>query len=164
MSAEVPPHLSLEQTIYRHPGFLVRRMQQIAVAIFLEEAAGSALTPLQYGVLAAVRAHPGSDQIGVAERIGLDRTTVLGIVNRLERKRLLRRRVDARDRRARRLVLTAAGRRLLANIQPAVDRAQRRMLEPLSDAERALLVQMLGRVVGHHNESSRVPVTAADDP
>jgi hypothetical protein len=74
---------ALERTIYLHPGFLIRRLQEIAVLIFLEETAQCDLTPLQCRVLAAVRTHSGLDQSSVCEKIGLDR---------LERKGLLRRR------------------------------------------------------------------------
>lgn len=151
----------LADSIYAHPGFLIRRMQQIAVAIFLEETARFDLTPLQYGLLMAVHAHPGIDQAGAADRLGLDRTTVVGIVDRLERKGLLVREVGAADRRLRLLHLAAPGKHRLADCQRAVDRAQRRMLEPLSAQDRRTLARSMARVIAHHNDGTRVPLTDA---
>jgi MarR family transcriptional regulator, lower aerobic nicotinate degradation pathway regulator len=144
---------TLETSIYTHPGFLARRLQQIAVATFLEATAAFAMTPLQYGLLAVARALPGIDQIGAGDRLGLDRTTVVDIANRLERE------VSSRDRRLRCLYLTAAGARRLRESTPAVERAQRRILDPLDNAERAMLQRAIARVVAHHNDGTRVPLS-----
>jgi MarR family transcriptional regulator, lower aerobic nicotinate degradation pathway regulator len=153
--------VSLEQVIYNKPGFLARRMQQIGVSIFLEETKDWDITPLQYGVMAAVRATPGLDQIGVSTSVGLDRTTVVGIVDRLERKALMMRRADPKDRRVRQLFLTAAGQQRLTDVRAATERAQKRLLEPLTEKERFVFLQYLKRIVSHHNEDSRVPVNDA---
>ena len=51
-----------EAEIYSRPGHLIRRLQQIAVAIFLEETAQFDITPVQYSALLAVRNHNGLDQ------------------------------------------------------------------------------------------------------
>ena len=86
-----------------YPGFLARRFQQIAVALFHAEvgAAGFDLTPVQYSALKALRAHPGIDQATLAGLIAFDRTTIGGVVDRLEQRGYLTRKVSARDRRAR---------------------------------------------------------------
>src|SRR5450755_4447613 len=47
--------------VYTAPGYLFRRMQQIAVAIFVEECKAYDLTPVQYASLVAIRTHPGID-------------------------------------------------------------------------------------------------------
>ena len=57
---------SLED-IYRRPGFMIRRAHQIAVAIFLEEARESRITPTQYGVLVILGHRPGIDQTRLFE-------------------------------------------------------------------------------------------------
>jgi len=150
--------VQLETVIYNKPGFLVRRMQQIGVSIFLEETKEFDITPLQYGVLAAVRATPGLDQIGVSNKVGLDRTTVVGIVDRLERKGLMVRRADPKDRRVRQLLLTAAGQQRLVSMRAATEQAQKRLLEPLGERESARLVAYMKRIIDHHNEDSRVPI------
>ena len=58
------------------------------------------------------------------------------VVGRLEERQLLRRTVDARDKRKRLLVPTAAGEKLLVSAQPVVRRAQERLLAPFSPDER----------------------------
>jgi len=49
------------QDLYSKPGHLIRRAQQIAVAIFMEECANFDLTPVQYAALVAIRENPGTD-------------------------------------------------------------------------------------------------------
>jgi DNA-binding MarR family transcriptional regulator len=156
--APVGRKFSPERDVYTHPGFLARRFQQIGTSIFMEETAEHDITPLQVGVMAAVRSNPGIDQIGVSERVGLDRTTVLGIVDRLERKAWVQRRAKPNDRRVRLLFLTAKGMVKLDEIQPCVEHFGRRLLNPLNEAERKTLIELIRRVVSFHNEESRVPI------
>src|SRR5215469_17521376 len=119
------------------PGHLARRFQQIAVAVFLAEVedTGYDLTPVQYAALAAVNANPGIDQVTLAGLIAYDRTTITGVVDRLVQKGLLVRHASSRDRRARVLQMTDAGRRALRKITPAVEAAQRIMLRGLTEKE-----------------------------
>lgn len=142
------------------PGFLARRFQQIAVAVFHAEvgAAGSDLTPVQYSVLTALRAHPALDQATLAGLIAFDRTTIGGVVDRLAQRGLLVRRVHAQDRRARALEITADGVALLERIEPAVERAQRVMLSALSASEAAQFMRLLEKAVEGGNELSRAPM------
>ena len=95
------------------PGHLARRFQQIAVAVFLAEVeeAGFDLTPVQYAALSAIRTNPGIDQVTLAGLIAYDRTTITGVVDRLAQKGLLVRNPSSRDRRARELQITEAGKR-----------------------------------------------------
>src|ERR1700730_16523655 len=58
--------------LWSRPGFLVRRLHQISVAIFLEEMAGLEITPVQYGALMIVAADPGIDQSALAAELGID--------------------------------------------------------------------------------------------
>ena len=104
------------------PGHLARRFQQIAVAVFLAEVgeAGFDLTPVQYAALSAIRNNPGIDQVTLAGLIAYDRTTITGVVDRLVQKGLLVRHASSRDRRARELQITEAGKRTLRGITPAV--------------------------------------------
>jgi len=145
------------------PGHLVRRFQQIAVAVFLAEVseAGFDLTPVQYAALATVRTNPGLDQITLAGLIAYDRTTITGVVDRLVQKGLLVRRASRRDRRARELELTEAGRKTLRAITPAVEAAQRNMVRGLSDKETAELMRLLRKAIAAGNELSRAPLREA---
>ncbi|AMN39114.1 MarR family transcriptional regulator [Rhodoplanes sp. Z2-YC6860] len=145
------------------PGHLARRFQQIAVAVFLAEveAAGYDLTPVQYVALAGVDANPGIDQVTLAGLIAYDRTTITGVVDRLVAKGLITRQESSRDRRARELTITAAGRRTLNGSTPAVEAAQRIMLRGLSDKEAKELVRLLRKAIAAGNELSRAPLQSA---
>ncbi|NOJ40951.1 MarR family winged helix-turn-helix transcriptional regulator [Bradyrhizobium australiense] len=142
------------------PGHLARRFQQIAVAVFLAEVeeAGFDLTPVQYAALAAIRTNPGVDQVTLAGLIAYDRTTITGVVDRLVQKGLLVRHASNRDRRARDLRVTEAGKRTLRGITPAVEAAQRIMLRGLTEKEGAELTRLLRKAIAAGNELSRAPL------
>ena len=142
------------------PGFLARRFQQIAVAVFHAEvgAAGFDLTPVQYSALTALSAHPGVDQATLAGLIAFDRTTMGGVVDRLAQRGLLTRKPHPTDRRARTLEITAAGADLLDRVEPAVQRAQEIMVSGLDAAEAAEFLRLLRKAVEGCNALSRAPL------
>jgi len=139
------------------PGHDIRRLQQIAVAIFLEETASQAITPVQYAALQTVANRPGLDQRTLAQAIGYDTSTIAGVIDRLEARGLLERQASAEDRRVRLLAPTRAGRTLLAQAIPGMLRAQERILAPLPEAERAVFQRMLRTLVAANNALSRAP-------
>ncbi len=142
------------------PGHLIRRLHQIAVAVFLQEAEASGLTPVQFAALQSVANQPGQDQRTLARQIGLDTSTVAGVVDRLEARGLLARGVSGHDRRVRLLDLTPAGAQALAAVQPAMLAAQARIVAPLPRAERREFMRMLRTLVDANNELSRAPTEA----
>lgn len=139
------------------PGHYIRRLQQIAVAIFLEETDGHGITPVQFAALAEVARAPQVDQRTLARRIGYDTSTIGGVIDRLEARGLLQRNASAADRRVRLLTLTDAGQALLGGVMAPMQRAQARMLAPLPAAERALFMRMLRQLVEANNALSRAP-------
>jgi DNA-binding MarR family transcriptional regulator len=153
------PATALDSVLYNQPGHLIRRLQQIAVSLFHEEAAELDLTPVQYAALAAIDSYPGIDQASLASSIGFDRSTIGGVLDRLEAKRLIQRQATARDRRVKIVHLTAEGVQVLARLSEASARAQRRILEPLAPPQRDAFMAMLSEIVWHHNDGSRVKIT-----
>lgn len=139
------------------PGYHIRRLQQIAVAVFLQESEGSGLTPTQFAALQTVVNQPGVDQRTLARAIGLDASTTGGVIDRLEARGLLQRRAAPSDRRVRLLVASVEGRKLLADVVPAMRRAQARILEPLAPAEQREFMRMLRILVTANNALSRAP-------
>ena len=148
-----PPSVDLESL----PGHHIRRLHQIAVAIFLQETEAHGLTPVQYAALQTVANTPGVDQRTLAGRIGLDTSTVAGVVDRLEARALLQRNASPQDKRVRLLTLTAIGVELLQTVEPAMRLAQQRILAPLPRGERAEFMRMLRVLVDANNELSRAP-------
>jgi DNA-binding MarR family transcriptional regulator len=144
--------------LHSAPGHLIRRVQQIAVALFMAETRNFDVTPLQYAALLGIRENAGCDQTTLANYVALDRSTIADVVERLESKGLIRRKPGAHDRRTKRLELTPAGRKLIVAASPAIGGVQDMILAPLKPAERALFMALLRRLVHLNNEHSRAPL------
>jgi MarR family transcriptional regulator, temperature-dependent positive regulator of motility len=142
------------------PGHLIRRLHQVSVSIFMEEAgkAGFDLTPVQYGALSTLRSNPAIDQATLAGLIAYDRVTIGGVVDRLVQKGLVRREINKRDRRARELSLTDEGERLFKAVTPAVHRVQALTLSGLDDEEREIFLKLLRKATDAANDQSRAPL------
>ena len=156
-----PASLTMD-AVYTKPGYLFRRMQQIAVAIFMEECKDFDLTPVQYAALVAIQTHPGIDATRLSAVIAFDRSTLGSVIERLEAKRLIERAPSPQDKRAKQLSITKPGAAILREIVRSVDRAQSRMLQPLRPADRKTLMALLSQLVDLNNEASRVPLRAED--
>ncbi|MGX9431291.1 MULTISPECIES: MarR family winged helix-turn-helix transcriptional regulator [Bradyrhizobium] len=156
------PTLVTMDAVYTAPGYLFRRMQQIAVSIFVEECRAFDLTPVQYAALIAIHTHPGIDATRLSAVIAFDRSTLGNVIERLQTKGLIERKSDSDDKRVKLLTITRQGASLLREIMPVVDRAQARMLQPLKPADRKTLMALLAQLVDLNNEASRVPLRAED--
>jgi DNA-binding MarR family transcriptional regulator len=131
----------------QRPGFLIRRLHQIHVALFQEACSAFEMTPLQYSLLSALAARGTADQTSLAADIALDRTTTTGALKRLEARKLVERPVSDDDRRARVCRLTSAGRALLEKIETAAREAHRVTIDSLSKAEQTAFIAMMQRIV-----------------
>ena len=160
MRNKIPP-VTMD-AVFSKPGYLFRRMQQIAVAIFMEECRAYDLTPVQFAALVAIHTHPAIDATRLSAVIAFDRSTLGNVIERLETKEYIERKSAAEDKRVKLLYLTKAGATLLRDIMPSVDRAQARMLQPLKPADRKTLLALLTQLVDLNNEASRVPLRAED--
>ena len=143
--------------LHSKPGHFIRRAQQIAVAIFVDECAPYGLTPLQYAALAVIREHPEIDATRLSALVAFDRTTLGNVLERLEARKLVMRHPSPDDKRVKLLKLTAAGSSLVKRAEAAVLRAQERILAPLRPNDRNRLMERLGQLVELNNEVSRVP-------
>jgi len=103
-----------------------------------------------FAVLTALAEEGAASQAELGARVWLDRSDLHGVLNDLERERLVARVRDERDRRRNLVQLTPAGVRTLARWDERVAAAQDALLAPLSEAERGALVALLARVVEHH--------------
>src|ERR1700736_2384072 len=114
--------------IYERPGYLMRRAQQIAVAIFMEECASFEITPVQYASLVAIREHPGVDATRLSALIAFDRSTLGDVLELLEAKGWIERSGSPEDKRIKVLRLSREGARMLRQVEPSVVRTQERIL------------------------------------
>jgi DNA-binding MarR family transcriptional regulator len=134
----------------QRPGFLVRRLHQIHVALFQERCATFAITPLQYSLLSALAVRGTADQSTLAADVALDRTTTTGALKRLQSRNFIQRTIDREDRRARICRLTSAGAKLLKSMEASARIAHRETLTGLSQAEQKRFVAMMQRLVAAH--------------
>jgi DNA-binding MarR family transcriptional regulator len=135
------------KTLQARPGFLIRRLYQIHVALFAEECAAETITPVQYSVLAALERLGTVDQATLSRDVALDRTSVADIVARLEGRRLVKRRASPTDRRMMLSGLTDQGRALLARLETASARAHQRTIAALPAKEKAFFLDTLHRLI-----------------
>lgn len=124
-------------------GHVLRRCLQLHNAVWAEEV-GGILTSPQYSVVHSVAAAQSAgagllDQHSVGLAAGLDRSTVAGVIRRLEQQGWLRRERDPRDARRRVIGLPAPSEVALLGLAPAVLAVQERILAPLSAEARGWL-------------------------
>jgi DNA-binding MarR family transcriptional regulator len=145
--------------LQERPGFLIRRLHQIHVALFMEECAEEGITPVQYSILATLDQMGFAEQIVLSRAVGLDRTNIADVLARLERRRFVKRRVLPRDKRMKVASLTNVGRALLRRVDVGAARAHERTLAALEQSARIRFMRDLVRLVDSNNDISRTPVT-----
>jgi DNA-binding MarR family transcriptional regulator len=129
---------------------MLKRIHQVAMALFLEECKQFGITPSQYQALAGVLAYPGITQTALGRLIGQDRSTIALVVKSLLDRKLIRMTASSRDRRSLNLKLEASGRQMLRQVAPAARRAQDRLLAPLPKEHHAAFLALLTTLLDGH--------------
>jgi len=143
------------KNIWERPGFLIRRLQQIQVAIFLEECSDIGVTPVQWGIMTVVSQSPEISHIEIAESLGLDRSNVANVVNRLVEKGWLSQAVSREDRRRRCIKMTRTGYALMDKIEAKARKAQHKLFKALNEDEQEKFYELLNRLVRDNNYLGR---------
>ena len=152
------PASSVLEDLYARPGHLLRRCQQIHVALFLQELERFDLTPIQYATMFVLSRTNGIDQVTLAGLVAIDRSTAGNVLMRLESKGLVKREPSTEDGRAKNLLLTRKGKKVVRDAANAVTRVQLRLLSPLNKKERSVFVNALRKIADSHNDASRAPL------
>jgi DNA-binding MarR family transcriptional regulator len=105
------------------------------------------LTPALFSLLNVIGARDGAIQQELGSAMGIDRTTMVSLIDQLERAELARRQTSARDRRAREIAITPKGRRLLQRARRLILEAEDEVLAGLTATERRELVALLRRAL-----------------
>jgi len=127
-------------------GYHLRHAQLAVFADFARSMAGIDLTPGQFGVLVRIAASPGLTQSALGRAVGIERSTVVAVIDRLEKRGLVVRGEAAGDRRANALSLSSEGLKLLREATRRVRRHERRIARGLSLAEVRLMIGLLRKV------------------
>lgn len=128
----------LGREVTGHLGYLLKHAH-----VQLEASTARALEPLgidprALGVMRVLASREPTSQQQVAHLLGVDRTTMVALLDALEAQGVVSRRPQADDRRRNVVELTAAGRRIFARAQRAAKAAEQQFLAPVDarDADR----------------------------
>lgn len=127
-------------------GFNLRRAQVAVFQDFATSLQSYRITPGQFGVMTIIQCNPGLNQTRLGEAMGVDRSTVVAVIDRLESRRLVRRAPSESDRRSYALHLSDEGTSLMTELNPIVRAHDRRMASRLSREETAALNRLLARL------------------
>ncbi|TMR94271.1 MarR family winged helix-turn-helix transcriptional regulator [Nonomuraea basaltis] len=131
----------------RRLGYLLKQAN-----LRLAELTGPALEPYgiegrEFAVLSVLGTPEPLSQLEAAQRLGIDRTTMVGLLDGLERKKLVGRRPHPDDRRKNMVELTEHGRETLDGATRAVDGAEEAFLAGLPGDDARLIRDLLDRLV-----------------
>lgn len=143
---------------YRGPGHLIRRLQQIAVAIFMDEFRNLDITPVQHIALVAIRDRPGLEQQAIADLIAIDRSSAGRVFLFLEQRGLIDRVTPKHNRRTKQAFVTPAGMSLLNTTARLIRKAEERIMKVLTDKEKQAFMEQLVKLVDINNTLSRAPL------
>lgn len=151
MTSAAPDDLSGSSRLEHSPladdlGFLLARASAVSQAAANEALAAHELKVRSYSVLALAVTGGRPSQRELAAFLRLDPSQVVALIDDLERRGLVTRGPDPRDRRANVVAATLAGRSLYRRAQADVEAGERRAHAGLSSADRAELARLL-RVV-----------------
>ncbi len=133
--------------------YLLKRALVDLEDLHAEHLAPVGVSGRELAVLLLLDSRDPESQQQAARRLGVDRTTMVGLVDGLEAKGLVARHADAGDRRRNVLELTGDGQTALVRAVRASDEAEQQLLAELDDAESAQLRTLLTRLAQHRSES-----------
>jgi DNA-binding MarR family transcriptional regulator len=105
------------------------------------------LTPALFALLNVIGAREGAIQQELGSALGIDRSTMVSLIDRLESAGLATRRPSATDRRAREIAITPKGRRLLQRARGLISQVEDEVLAGLTGEERDDLLTLLRRTL-----------------
>ena len=135
------------------PGLIGYQLRMAQIALFKDFAQGPGaedVTPGLFGVLVIIDANPNLKQSELARAAHLDRSTVVTVIDNLEKRGLVERRVALHDRRSNAIRLTMAGAALLKKLKRKVVAHEKRLMQNFTPAERDTLVALLQKVFPEH--------------
>jgi DNA-binding MarR family transcriptional regulator len=127
-------------------GYHLRMAQVLVFRDFDRELAGLDVTPAIFGVLEVLQHNKGLTQSRLATAIGLDRSSLVPLLDKLEKRGLVARETSQLDRRSNHLFLTSEGRQLLNIASKRVRQHEQRILAGLTKTETKQLIHLLSKI------------------
>jgi DNA-binding MarR family transcriptional regulator len=127
-------------------GYQLRRAQSAVFQDFAASMNGTDVTPGQFGVLALIEANEGLSQTRLAEILGIDRSTLVAVIDKLEHQGLVERAARPNDRRSHALKLSRSGQSRFDSLAQLVKKHEARIARRLSARDRETLIGLLRRI------------------
>ncbi|MBL6931488.1 MAG: MarR family transcriptional regulator [Rhodospirillales bacterium] len=129
-------------------GFHLRRAQSVVFDHFMRVIKDERITPGQFGVLTLIEENPGLNQSRLAGALGIERSTMVAVINVLEERDLVKRQESTADRRSYVLSLTRQGKALLGVVNGKVCDHEQQITAALNGSEKEVLVDLLKKISG----------------
>lgn len=138
---------SAEAPVTEFAGQLFFRLWRASHVRSVDVLGSVGLTPALFALLNVIGARQGAIQQELGAAIGIDRTTMVSLIDQLESAGLAKRRPSARDRRAREIAITPKGRRFLQRARRLLSQVEDEVLAGLGAEERRELLKLLRRAL-----------------
>jgi DNA-binding MarR family transcriptional regulator len=146
-STEEPPANAADILALARLGYLLKHVQLSFAALANAALAPYGINGRELAVLTFLSRRDPLSQQEAAHGLGVDRTTMVALIDDLERKGLVKRTAHPKDRRKNIVAVTGAGRETMAGATRAADAAERRFLAPLGEAGARQLKEALRALV-----------------
>jgi DNA-binding MarR family transcriptional regulator len=146
-SRDMATHPSAEPPVTEFAGQLFFRLWRSTHTRTAEVLGSAGLTPALFALLNVIGAREGAIQQELGSALGIDRSTMVSLIDQLESAELATRRPSATDRRAREIAITPKGRRLLQRARELISQVEDEILAGLTAEERIELLALLRRAL-----------------
>lgn len=144
---DMATHPSAEPPVTEFAGQLLFRLWRASHVRAADVLETVGLTPALFALLNVIGVREGAIQQELGSAMGIDRSTMVSLIDQLESAGLAKRRPSATDRRAREIAITPKGRRLLRRARGMISEAEDEVLAGLTANERVALLGLLRRAL-----------------
>jgi DNA-binding MarR family transcriptional regulator len=143
-----PPAVEEVDTSYLESliGYNARRAALAVIEVFLQRMAAYDLRPVDFSVLSLITHNPGITSRQLCTALGILPPNLVGMINALEKRKLVERQPHPRDGRAMGLHLTPAGQKLMRSAERTAARLEAEVAARLSASESRMLIKLLKKI------------------
>jgi MarR family transcriptional regulator, lower aerobic nicotinate degradation pathway regulator len=157
MKTATKTHGGLPAELVASTLFLLKRLGFAAKQRSLAEYEQTGLGPYHHAILALLEESAPETQAEIADALGYDRGTLVGLLDELEEQKLVERRRDPDDRRRHVVRITTEGKRMLGRFRALSRRVEDEFLAPLDTEQRAQLHSLLLDLAARHEPGCAPP-------
>jgi MarR family transcriptional regulator, lower aerobic nicotinate degradation pathway regulator len=150
-------HTGLPAELVASSLFLLKRLGFAAKSRSLDEYERFGLSPYHHAILALLEGSAPETQAEIADALGYDRGTLVGLLDELEEQKLVERKRDPDDRRRHLVRITPDGKRTLGRLRALARRLEDEFLAPLDAEQREQLHALLLDLAARHEPRCAPP-------